>query len=93
MLPKGYLQPGVRGSQTDKPAVAVQQEGTEVCSGALRAGRGEDLLQKAIVRTEGGQARQKEEGRARVFMAHSGNCESFGVAGFRRHIRALTLER
>lgn len=62
LLPKGYLQPGVRGSQIDKPVVAVQREGTEVCAGALGAGRGEDLLQKAIVRTKGGQARQKEGG-------------------------------
>lgn len=75
--------------------VTSQQERTEVCSGALGAGGGEDLLQKvSSVRTNGeGRASQREEGRARVFMTHSGNCESLGMAGFRGHVRAAWLER
>lgn len=44
------------------------------------------------VRTEGeGGANQGGEGRARVFMAHSGNCESFGAAGCRGHVRAVRV--
>ena len=46
------------------------------------------------MRTEGeGPANQGEEVRASVFVAHSENCESFGVAGFMGHIRAVKLDR
>lgn len=67
----------------------------QVCSGALGTGGAKDLLQKVTsVRTKGeGRASQREEGRARVFMTHAGNCESFGKAGFRGHVRAARLER
>lgn len=65
-----------------------------MCSGAVGAGGVEDLLQKVTSEDQGeGQTSQREEGRARVCMAQSENCESFGVAGFRRHIRAVTLEK
>jgi len=40
-----------------------------------------------------GPANQGEEVKTRVIMAHSGNCESFGVAGFRRHLRPVKLEK
>lgn len=61
------------------------------CSGSWRR---KDLLQKVTsLRTKvEGQASQREEGRAEVFMAHSGKCESFGMAGFSEHIRAVRLE-
>lgn len=48
----------------------------------------------AAVKTEGeGWADQGEEGRARVFTAHSENCESFGVARFRGPAKAVRLDR
>lgn len=61
------------------------------CSGSWKR---KDLLQKVTsLRTkEEGQASQREEGRAEVFMAHSGKCESFGMARFSEHIRAVKLE-
>lgn len=60
----------------------------------MGAGGGEDLLQKVTSEDrERTNQPERRAGQARVCMAQSGNCESFGVAAFRRHITAVTLER